>query len=213
MEYAQGDRRLRVVAKESYYRGRGMPAALAARYYREFADARTVLDLGCGAGEFGRYRPSPAVEVHGVDVDLHAVELASRWERALVADLDAAPLPYEDATFDAVLAKDIFEHVREPLRLAREAYRVLRPGGVIVASVVMAKPGRVWADYTHRRGFTRSSARLLLEDAGFRVEASWRMGGVPLSARLGLMDLVPPLLAVPVFDALWGSSWELRARK
>lgn len=213
MEYAQGDRRLRVVANDASYRGRGMPAALAARYYREFGDVRTVLDLGCGAGDFGRHRPSPAVEVHGVDADLHAVELASRWERALVVDLDAASLPYEDGTFDAVLAKDIFEHVGDPLRVAREAHRVLRPGGVIVASVVMAKPGRVWADYTHRRGFTRASARLLLEDAGFHVESSWRMGGVPLSARLGLIDYVPALLAVPIFDALWGSSWELRARR
>ena len=92
-------------------------------------------------------------------------------------------------------------------------YRVTRRGGVIVASVVMARPQRVWADYTHLRGFTRESARLLLEDAGFAVEAIWRMGGVPLSDRLGFMDLVPHLLRVPLFDALWGSSWELRARK
>jgi len=54
---------------------------------------------------------------------------------------------------------------------------------------------------------------LLLEDAGFEVEAIWRMGGVPLSSRLGFMDLVPHLLRVPLFDALWGSSWELRARR
>jgi len=54
---------------------------------------------------------------------------------------------------------------------------------------------------------------MLLEDVGYHVEAVWRMGGVPLSSRLGLIDAVPLLLRVPLFDALWGSSWELRARK
>ena len=39
------------------------------------------------------------------------------------------------------------------------------------------------------------------------------MGGVPLSDRLGFTDAVPQLLRVPVLDALWGSSWELRACK
>jgi SAM-dependent methyltransferase len=201
-------RKLMLVDKQAYYRDSGMPASLARRYYRQFAGARTILDVGCGAGDFGRRRPSPGIVVHGVDIDAGAVERA-----ALHVDLDAMPLPYADASFDAVLAKDIFEHVRDPGRLAREVYRVTRRDGVIVASVVMARPQRVWADYTHLRGFTRHSARMLLEDAGFRVEATWRMGGVPLSDRLGFADVVPHLLRVPLFDALWGSSWELRARK
>ena len=210
---AAGSARLSAVEKQAYYRDGGMPVRLAARYYREFAGARTLLDAGCGTGEFGRLRPSEDIVVHGVDVDAAAVAQATKHERALCMDIDTAPLPYPDATFDAVLAKDIFEHVRGPGHLARELFRVTRPGGVIVASVVMARPRRVWADYTHRRGFTERSARLLLEDVGFRVEAVWRMGGVPLSSRLGFMDAVPHLLRVPLFDALWGSSWELRARK
>jgi len=201
-----------IAAKQAYYREAGMPPGLAARYLRQFGDARTILDLGCGTGEFGRLAGG-AVEVHGVDSDPLAVEAASRWGRARLADLDAEPLPFADASFDAVLAKDIFEHLHKPGHVAREAARVLRPGGIIVASVVMARPRRVWADYTHVRGFTERSARMLLEDAGFRVEAVWRMGGVPGTGRLGLIDAVPALLRVPLFDALWGSSWELRARK
>lgn len=200
-------------SKRAYYRGRGMASGLARRYFREFGDARRILDVGCGTGELGRYRPSSEVEVHGVDVDAGAVEQAARFEVAVCLDLESSPLPYEDESFDAVLARDIFEHVQDPGRLAREIYRVVCPGGVLVASVVMARPARVWADYTHVRGFTQRSARLLLEDAGFMVEAVWRMGGVPLSNRLHLMRLVPYLLRLPVFDRLWASSWELRARR
>lgn len=204
---------LTLAAKQAYYRDADMRPGLAARYYRQLAGARTVLDVGCGTGDFGRLRPSPEIEVYGVDIDPLAVEQARRYERASRVDVDAEPLPFADGTFDAVLAKDIFEHVKDPGRLAREIHRVMRPGGFVVASMVMARPRRVWADYTHLRGFTERSARLLLEDAGFDVEAIWRMGGVPLSSRLGLIDVVPQLLRVPLFDALWGSSWELRARR
>lgn len=205
--------RLRHVAKQAYYREAGMPRQLAAMYYAHLAGARRMLDVGCGTGDFGRWRPSAEVEVHGVDVDALAVETASRWERAFRVDLDAQPLPFADASFDGALAKDIFEHVREPGALARELHRVLQPGAPCVVSVVMARPRRVWADYTHLRGFTRESAVMLLEDAGFTVEAVWRMGPVPLSRRLGFLPLVPALLRVPLFDALWGASWELRARR
>ncbi len=184
-----------------------------ALYFRHFGDARCILDVGCGPGHLGRQRPSPEVAVHGVDLDPGALALAVRTETVVRADLDARPLPYADQSFDAVLAKDVFEHLVRPERLAREVWRVLRPGGVVVASVVMAKPKAVWADYTHVRGFTRRTAPQLLADAGFTVERVWRMGGVPLSGRLGFVRLVPQLLRLPGASQLWAASWELRARK
>jgi SAM-dependent methyltransferase len=201
------------VVKQAYYRGSGMPEQLAARYFRDFGEARCVLDVGCGTGALGRHRPSPDIEIHGVDVDEGAVAQAARFEQAICLDLESSPLPYDDATFDAVLAKDVLEHLHEPWRLVAEIHRVLRPGGVLVASMIMARPKRVWSDYTHVRGFTQRSARLLLEDAGFDVEAIWRMGPVPGSNRLRFMGLVPHLLRVPGAGALWASSWELRARR
>ncbi|HEX6676029.1 MAG TPA: methyltransferase domain-containing protein [Actinomycetes bacterium] len=184
-----------------------------AMYFGHFGTARRVLDVGCGAGDLGRQRPSPEVRVHGVDLDPGALALAAATETVVRADLDAGPLPYADGSFDAVLAKDVFEHLVRPERLAREVWRVLCPGGVVVASVVMARPRAVWADYTHVRGFTRRTAPQLLADAGFTVERVWRMGGVPLSRRLGFAGLVPQLLRLPGASQLWASSWELRARK
>lgn len=200
------------IAKRAYYREAGLKDGLAARYFAQFNGARRVLDVGCGTGELGRFSPV-GVEVHGVDADPGAVERAQRFERAVCLDLETAPLPYADESFDAVLAKDVLEHLRDPGEVVRELHRVLRPEGVLIASVVMARPRRVWADYTHVRGFTKSSARLLLEDGGFAVEAVWPMGGVPLSNRLRFMGLVPYLLRLPLLSQLFASSWELRARK
>jgi SAM-dependent methyltransferase len=199
--------------KLAYYHDREMHPQLAARYYRAFAGARTILDLGCGTGTFGRHRPRRDIVVYGVDADAGAVRTASAFERAVCIDLERAPLPFPDAMFDGVLAKDIFEHVQDPGRLVREAHRVLKPQGVIVVSVVMAKPARVWADYTHVRGFTLAAAQLLLRDAGLEIEDVWKMGPVPGARRFGLVAAVPQLLRFPLFDFLWASSWELTARK
>lgn len=199
--------------KEAYYRGGGMPAGLAALYFREFGHARRILDVGCGTGALGRHRPSPDIEIQGVDIDQGALQQAARFEVVQCVDLDTAPLPHPDAGFDAVLAKDIFEHVQDPGRLAREIYRVTRPGGTLVASMVMARPRAVWSDYTHVRGFTKHSAQLLLEDVGFQVRRVWRMGGVPLSSRLRLTRLLPHLLRTPVLNQLYATSWEISAVK
>jgi SAM-dependent methyltransferase len=199
--------------KASYYRSHRLRPALAAWYYRQIGPAGRILDLGCGNGDFGRYRPSRDIEVYGVDVDRGAVASATRFEVAVQGDLDGSTLPYEDQFFDGVLARDILEHLREPWVTLREAHRVLRPGGVIVGSVVMAKPQAVWADYTHIRGFTRSSVELMFRDASFEVEAVWQMGGIPLTSRLGLIDQVPNLLRLPLIGRRWATSWEIRARR
>ena len=199
--------------KAGYYESHQLRPAVAEWYYRQLGPAHRILDLGCGNGDFGRQRPSSEIEVHGIDVDRGAVASAARSEVAVQGDLDGSPLPYEDQFFDAVLARDILEHLREPWATLREARRVLRPGGVIVGSVVMAKPQAVWADYTHIRGFTRSSVELMFRDASFEVEAVWQMGGIPLTSRLGLIDQVPTLLRLPLVGRRWATSWEIRARR
>jgi SAM-dependent methyltransferase len=200
------------VRKRSYYEDGGLKPHLATLYWRRLGPARRVLDIGCGTGEFGRFAP-PGVEVHGLDIDEGAVELASRHEEARRCDLEEGQLPYADEHFDAVLAKDVLEHLRDPARIVCEIRRVLRPGGVVVASVVQARSRRVWADYTHVRGFTKASASFLFEDADFDVQDVWPMGGVPLSNRLRFMGFVPTILRIPGLGALWASSWELEARR
>ena len=200
--------------KCAYYQHGGMRRQLAERYYHEFGPgARLVLGVGCGTGEFGRYQPRPHIEVLGVDADPGAIEAADRYERAHRIELESQPLPFDDGTFDAALVKDIFKHVQYPGRPAAEICQAIRLGDVLMASMVIDRPSRVWADYTHVRGFTRASARMLLEDAGFRVTKMWLMGGVPLSSRLGLIPLVPHLLRLPLAHQLWAFSWEISAMR
>jgi SAM-dependent methyltransferase len=132
---------------------------------RHFDSSAELLDLGCGTGwladHFEHYT--------GMDGSEDAVAEAQRRGRNVShADLDQ-PLRLEDASFDAVVMKDVLEHVGDPVALVREVRRVLRPGGLVFASSPDAQRW-VWDDYTHRRPFTRKSYRLLFRDQGLDVE-------------------------------------------
>ena len=93
-----------------------------------------VLDLGCRDGALtAAYLDGN--DVVGVDVDRAALaRAAKRGIETTWADLDD-PLPFEDASFDVVVAAEVLEHLRLPEVVLAEAQRVLRPGGLLVGSV------------------------------------------------------------------------------
>lgn len=102
----------------------------------EFAEGADVLEVGCGTGVLTRALAAlPGVGgVVGVDLAeslvARARELAPglRFERA-----DARSLPFADASFDVVVFDSTLSHVPEPERALAEAFRVLRPGGLLAA--------------------------------------------------------------------------------
>ena len=199
--------------KRKYFSRRVLHPGLVAYYYHHFGHVRRVLDTGCGLGCMGRLKPDSAIEVYGLDIDEGAVAKAAQYENAQVWDLEAQRLPFDGEYFDAVLAKDILEHLPAPWVLVTEIYRTLRPGGVVIASVVMAKPRIVWDDYTHIRGFTSNALRMLFEDCGFDVLHIHKMGGVPLAGKLNLIRWLPILLRFPPLEFLFGTSLEIKARR
>jgi SAM-dependent methyltransferase len=186
---------------------------LIVRYYRLLAPVRRVLDLGCGAGAFGRWMPCDQVGVFGLDVSARALDAAKRWERVALVDLDREVIPFRDGSFDAVLAKDILEHLQRPWKTMAEIRRVLAPGGRLLISTPLAKPQVVWDDYTHMRGFTRRALRQMVEDNGFEVLQIHRMGSLPGFGKLGLIDLLPALMDLPLVGPALAVNHELCARK
>lgn len=94
---------------------------------------KRVLEVGCGWGELAkRIELEASCEVVALDLSARMVELArERDVDARVADVQA--LPFEEDSFDAVVAAWMLYHVPDlDLGLA-EIARVLRPGGVLVA--------------------------------------------------------------------------------
>jgi SAM-dependent methyltransferase len=101
---------------------------------------QAVLDVGCGNGDVCielASRLGPAGRVCGVDVS-EAMVVAARAaaERAgRRVDLQVASaysLPFDDASFDAVRAERVFQHLDDPARALAEMVRVTRPGGRVL---------------------------------------------------------------------------------
>jgi len=160
---------------------------------RHFPAHARLLDVGCGGAWLGDHFN----DYTGIDVSPEAVEEArSRGRQVLLVD-GAEPLPFEEASFDGVVLKDVLEHVPDPVALVREVRRVLRPGGTVFASSPDAQRW-VWDDYTHRRPFTRRSFRMLFEDQGLRVQKLGYesvMPGIGVVARLTRRKRRPRALA------------------
>jgi len=132
---------------------------------RHFAPGARLLDVGCGSAWLAEHFS----DYTGIDGSPDAAAAAAAKGRTIVqGDVDE-PLPFDDASFDGVVLKDVLEHVAEPVSLVREVHRVLRPGGRVFASSPDAQRW-VWDDYTHRRPFTRKGFRLLFADQGFDIE-------------------------------------------
>jgi SAM-dependent methyltransferase len=134
---------------------------------------KRVLDLGCRSGALTRHFLE-GNEVVGLDVDPVALAKAEALGiQPVLANVDE-PLPFEDASFDAVVAGELLEHLQFPDALVAEIARILRHGGVLVGSVPNAfrLQGRLRFllgrapedDPTHLQMFSPAVMRELLSD-------------------------------------------------
>jgi len=91
-----------------------------------------VLDVGCWSYSFERYSASLGrsdLRHAGVDREVPPGDPPDGY-RFCLADLDEAALPFSNQEFDGVVLSHIIEHLRDPLKLMDEVFRVLKPGGL-----------------------------------------------------------------------------------
>jgi 2-polyprenyl-3-methyl-5-hydroxy-6-metoxy-1,4-benzoquinol methylase len=147
-------------------------------------DARgRVLDFGAGTGhlaqrlvESGRFETVDAADI----VDYGAEPAVGvHW---IFSDLNER-LPVAEGTYDLVVAAEVIEHLENPRFLAREWFRILRPGGVVLVSTPNNESWRslisllARGHYTaftgdnypaHINAFLRKDLERILTEAGFR---------------------------------------------
>ncbi|KRF34227.1 class I SAM-dependent methyltransferase [Nocardioides sp. Soil805] len=94
-----------------------------------------VLDVGCGSGHVAESLVGAGHVVHAVDPDPEMVALATSRSAADVRRGALPDLPYDDASFDAVVANFVLNHVDDPRAAARGLTAVTRTGGHVVATI------------------------------------------------------------------------------
>jgi 2-polyprenyl-3-methyl-5-hydroxy-6-metoxy-1,4-benzoquinol methylase len=171
-----------------------------------------LLDVAAGSGIAARALTDQGWEVTALDISEELVEqIRARGKiDALVHDLAAEPLPFDDGSFRGVFAGEIIEHLVDTGGFLDELQRVLGPGGLAVITTpnlasfenrLRLALGRypIWVEYElgdqgHVRAYTLPTLRAQLRDRGFRVErelGNW----VPLLPQRIIDDLRAPVLA------------------
>ena len=129
-----------------------------------------ILDLGCGTGR-NLTELEQIGDAVGLDLEARALEFCHQRGHNAVAQARAERQPFRDATFDAVMALDLLEHLDDDVAGVREVLRVLRPGGHFLAFV----PAYRWLwgpqdDVSHhRRRYTPDMIARTLRTAGLTV--------------------------------------------
>lgn len=128
------------------------------------------LDIGAAGGGNTRVLQGLGWRMLALEFTAEGAEVAH--ERGLqVVRADAQRLPVPDESLDLVTALDVLEHLPDHKRAAAEIYRVLRPGGVLVAAVPVDQ--RLWSEHDvavgHERRYEPSEFLALLRQAGLEI--------------------------------------------
>ena len=140
-----------------------------------------VLDVGSGPGLIGDQVRSLGCRYVGTDLSVGMARECSRRAGAdggrFSAAANAEALPFPDTAFDAVTVLGSLEYVAAPARALAECRRVLRPGGLLIVSLLnksslyrlLLRRQRERNDPIPAVQFTRSEAERALSDVGFGV--------------------------------------------
>lgn len=101
-----------------------------------------VLDLGCGNKK--------RVGAYGLDIN-------PRSMADIVHDLNQAPYPLEESSFDEIYLDNVLEHLDDVVATVEELFRLARPNGLVKVIVPYFRARWAFIDPTHRHYFTVDS--------------------------------------------------------
>ena len=168
------------------------------RFLRPYLAQMTgrVLDVGCGQMPYRGMLPRQSSYV---GIDIAAAGQFGMSRHPDIVAFDGAVIPFPDATFDYVLCTEVLEHVENPGELIAEMRRVLRPGGLIVATVPFSARVHHAPHDFHR--YTRYRLASLFACVGATVIEE---RGDDLATLANKLIVICMRLARPSRASLWG---------
>jgi ubiquinone/menaquinone biosynthesis C-methylase UbiE len=181
-----------------------------------------VLDIGASSGEFLEAVIDQGWEAVGVEPSAEGVR-AAKAKGLNIIQSPAEMLPFPGHSFDLVHSNHVFEHLADPMAAAKEAYRVLKPGGLVFIEVpnqfdnirffryrltgTIPVRERNIRSIHHLVFFSRKSLRGLLHGAGFekiKIKNKYGAGrsGVAYLGSLLVRFVGKFYLGAPVIQAL-----------
>lgn len=121
------------------------------------------INLGAGGKPLPDYVNVDRVQLPGIDV---------------VHDLDIGPWPFGSETYTEIRAKDVFEHVNDPILFMTECWRILTPGGKLWIRTPHYRSVDSFTDPTHKRHCTEHSFSYWIPGNVYFEEHNAAYGGV-----------------------------------
>jgi SAM-dependent methyltransferase len=159
-------------AGQQAYRTKVWQVLTRSFFSRWVRPADTVLDLGCGYGEFSNN--IVAGKKFAMDLNPSAESFLHSDSELLQQDC-SQPWPIPDHSLDVVFTSNFLEHLREKPALEAtvgEAFRCLKPGGMFIALGPNIKflADKYWDFFDHYIALTELSLAEALTMIGFHVE-------------------------------------------
>lgn len=177
-------------------------------YVPHFANCKSVLDIGCGRGEFLEVMGDAGIPAHGIDLDSASVETCrSKGLSAEVADLFTYLSEETGAPFDGIFAAQLAEHLppEQLPRMIRLCATRLKPGGVLALETPNPESLAIFAthfyiDPTHTRPIPPALMAFYFEEFGLgRIEIHRRF---PASESMPEVKELPEAIQTKFFGSL-----------
>ena len=154
-------------------------------------EGKTILEIGCGRGDFSIFLHNQNANVSGCDFSEAAISIAK--EKAKLKNLpikffvaDAQHLPLQDGLYDIIFSCECLEHIPNPQQALNEMYRILKPKGQAVITTENYSNGMIipWIQsWVTKRPFNSGSivqpienffvywrVKKMMRKSGFKVE-------------------------------------------
>jgi 2-polyprenyl-3-methyl-5-hydroxy-6-metoxy-1,4-benzoquinol methylase len=167
---------------------------------KEYKSGTKLLDIGCGEGLFLFNASKAGYITKGIELSQDAAEYA---KKEFGLDVEAKPfeeLRLPENYFDVVTLWQVLEHLPYPFNVLKEVHRILKPGGLVVASTpdIEGIPAKIlrkrWWNIRklHLNQFTTETLMDILQNAGFKN----------MSSVCYLECISLPMLLVPILKCL-----------